>query len=110
VLFEELDEGLSGDAAILAAGNAVARSRPESNHLLTVRGATLQILATWPVVKDFFYGRSLQFMIGRAKLRGGGLRVRVGKGPLRGHRGVRAVAGTTARAVLPGGQHRCPRA
>src|SRR5262249_27747003 len=28
-------------------------SRPESNHLLTVRGATLQILATWPVVNTF---------------------------------------------------------
>src|SRR3954449_9423791 len=30
------------------------RKRPESNHLLTVRGATLQIFATWPVVKTFF--------------------------------------------------------
>src|SRR5512135_478681 len=30
------------------------RKRPESNHLLTVRGATLQIFATWPVVNTFF--------------------------------------------------------
>src|SRR5438128_387477 len=30
--------------------------RPESNHLLTVRGATLQILATCPVVKTFIAG------------------------------------------------------
>ena len=28
-------------------------SLPESNHLLTVRGATLQIFATWPVVNTF---------------------------------------------------------
>jgi len=28
-------------------------SRPESNHLETVLGATLQILAIWPVVKTF---------------------------------------------------------
>ncbi len=31
-------------------------SRPESNHLETVRGATLQILATCPVVKTFMLG------------------------------------------------------
>src|SRR5215831_1516566 len=30
------------------------RSEPESNHLETVRGATLQILATSPVVKTSF--------------------------------------------------------
>src|ERR1700727_736960 len=30
------------------------RKRPESNHLLTVRGATLQIFATCPVVNTFF--------------------------------------------------------
>ena len=29
-------------------------SRPESNHFVTVRGATLQICATWPVVKTSF--------------------------------------------------------
>lgn len=34
------------------------RSRPLSNHLLTVRGATLQILATWPVVKIVFIAGS----------------------------------------------------
>src|SRR5205085_674976 len=34
------------------------RSRPESNHLLTVRGATLQILATCPVVKIVFMAGS----------------------------------------------------
>src|SRR5262249_3152899 len=33
------------------------RSRPLSNHLDTVRGATLQIFATWPVVNTFFIGR-----------------------------------------------------
>src|SRR5206468_10568495 len=32
-------------------GMRYPRSAPESNHLLTVRGATLQILATSPVVK-----------------------------------------------------------
>src|SRR6185437_14384857 len=31
------------------------RSCPESNHLLTVRGATLQILATSPVVRISFW-------------------------------------------------------
>lgn len=31
------------------------RSLPESNHLLTVRGATLQIFATWPVVNTGFF-------------------------------------------------------
>src|SRR5438874_6151333 len=35
-------------------GMRYPRRRPESNHLLTVRGATLQILATCPVVKTFF--------------------------------------------------------
>ena len=34
------------------------RKRPESNHLLTVRGATLQIFATWPVVNTFFMSRT----------------------------------------------------
>ena len=34
--------------------------RPESNHLLTVRGATLQILATCPVVKTFIAGSPLR--------------------------------------------------
>src|ERR1700759_347285 len=35
-------------------GMRYPRSRPESNHLLTVRGATLQIFATCPVVNTFF--------------------------------------------------------
>src|SRR3954468_5920218 len=34
------------------------RKRPESNHLLTVRGATLHIFATWPVVNTFFITRT----------------------------------------------------
>src|SRR5688572_14862389 len=37
------------------------RKRPESNHLLTVRGATLQILATCPVVKTFIAGSPITF-------------------------------------------------
>src|SRR6266550_4501977 len=35
-------------------GMRYPRSAPESNHLLTVRGATLQILATSPVVRTSF--------------------------------------------------------
>ncbi|HUY34153.1 MAG TPA: hypothetical protein VMV69_15505, partial [Pirellulales bacterium] len=38
-------------------------SRPESNHLLTVRGATLQILATCPVVKTFIAGSPFTFAL-----------------------------------------------
>src|SRR6187431_690480 len=38
-------------------------SRPESNHLLTVRGATLQILATCPVVKTFIARSPLSFTL-----------------------------------------------
>src|SRR3954464_9111185 len=39
-------------------GMRYPRKRPESNHLLTVRGATLQIFATWPVVNTFFISRT----------------------------------------------------
>src|SRR3954452_19966966 len=39
-------------------GMRYPRKRPESNHLLTVRGATLQIFATWPVVNTFFMSRT----------------------------------------------------
>ena len=39
-------------------GMRYPRKRPESNHLLTVRGATLQILATCPVVKIVFIAGS----------------------------------------------------
>src|SRR5436305_12570819 len=38
----------------LLPGMRYPRSAPESNHLLTVRGATLQILATSPVVRTSF--------------------------------------------------------
>ena len=54
VMLHEPDELVERDAAVLAAGDAVAVQRPESNHLLTVRGATLQILATSPVVSTSF--------------------------------------------------------
>src|SRR4051794_27694875 len=39
-------------------GMRYPRKRPESNHLLTVRGATLHIFATWPVVNTFFISRT----------------------------------------------------
>src|SRR5436190_20892291 len=39
------------------------RRRPESNHLLTVRGATLQILATCPVVKTFIAGSPVHSLV-----------------------------------------------
>src|SRR4029079_3134176 len=42
-------------------GMRYPRKRPESNHLLTVRGATLQILATCPVVKTFIAGSPITF-------------------------------------------------
>src|SRR6266702_3420906 len=38
----------------LLPGMRYPRNAPESNHLLTVRGATLQILATSPVVRTSF--------------------------------------------------------
>jgi hypothetical protein len=53
----ELDQGADGNAAILGTGNAIASQLarwPESNHLLTVRDATLQIFATSPVVSTSF--------------------------------------------------------
>src|SRR5438105_15582423 len=44
----------------LEPGMRYPRRAPESNHLLTVRGATLQILATSPVVRTSF---TLLFML-----------------------------------------------
>jgi len=38
-------------------------SRPESNHLLTVLGATLQIFATCPVVNTFIFLVSVTFQL-----------------------------------------------
>ena len=54
VLLEEADEVLAGDAAVLAAGDAVAAEPAGIEPLAHRPGATLQIFATWPVVKTFF--------------------------------------------------------
>src|SRR6516162_1926568 len=82
-------------------GMRYPRSRPESNHLLTVRGATLQIFATWPVVKTFFMAGTPYYVI--ASL----LPIRracpAGDHPPtpHSHHQNRAAAGTTARGFLP---------
>src|SRR4029079_3738807 len=44
-------------------GMRYPRKRPESNHLLTVRGATLQIFATCPVVKTFIAGSPVHSLV-----------------------------------------------
>ncbi len=53
MLFEELDEIFAWNSTVLRTRNAISLQPPESNHLLTVRGATLQIFATCPVVNTF---------------------------------------------------------
>lgn len=50
----ELDEFGQRDASVLGSGDPVPLEEPESNHLETVRGATLQIFATSPVVRTSF--------------------------------------------------------
>src|SRR5690606_4888546 len=67
---------------------------PESNHLLTVRGATLQILATSPVVRTSFSFEALICITLPPAALGERAANRPGLQPGPGHRAMRNTAGT----------------